>query len=59
MVLVCKDNEFKCNNKMCIPIHWAEDGENDCGDMSDEAPRKPVIKCMFKIIIYLNDVDVK
>ena len=33
---VCPMDEFYCGNKTCIPIGWACDGMNDCGDNSDE-----------------------
>ena len=33
---VCPMDEFYCGNKTCIPIGWACDGINDCGDNSDE-----------------------
>jgi hypothetical protein len=33
---VCPMNQFRCNNGTCIPIIWACDSLNDCGDDSDE-----------------------
>ncbi|XP_076656222.1 sortilin-related receptor isoform X2 [Halictus rubicundus] len=32
----CSANQFACNNDVCIPAFWHCDGENDCGDRSDE-----------------------
>ncbi|XP_063314423.1 complement factor I-like [Pelobates fuscus] len=32
----CLDNEFSCVNGKCIPSKKSCDGENDCGDLSDE-----------------------
>lgn len=32
----CSNNQLTCNNGRCIPVIFKCDGDNDCGDMSDE-----------------------
>ena len=32
----CANNQFACDNGVCIPEFWKCDGDNDCGDNSDE-----------------------
>ena len=32
----CNYDEFKCNNGNCVPKSYMCDGDNDCGDRSDE-----------------------
>ena len=33
----CNGNHFTCNNGLCVPHGWTCDGEDDCGDSSDES----------------------
>jgi hypothetical protein len=40
----CSEGEVKCCNiDLCIPHSWIHDGDNDCGDMSDE--NEPPLQC--------------
>lgn len=32
----CGPQHFQCNNNRCIDLKWKCDGDNDCGDSSDE-----------------------
>ena len=33
----CQEDQFTCTTTgACIPANWTCDGENDCGDFSDE-----------------------
>eukprot|EP00092_Neocalanus_flemingeri_P022770 GFUD01024690.1.p1 GENE.GFUD01024690.1~~GFUD01024690.1.p1 ORF type:complete len:2176 (-),score=631.55 GFUD01024690.1:299-6826(-) len=32
----CGKDQWQCGNKLCIPSLWKCDGDNDCGDLSDE-----------------------
>jgi hypothetical protein len=33
---LCEPNEFKCDNDRCVQKQWLCDGDDDCGDGSDE-----------------------
>ena len=33
---VCEDHEFTCTNHKCVHLSLTCNGENDCGDNSDE-----------------------
>ena len=32
----CSTHQFLCANEKCVPVSWTCDGEDDCGDNSDE-----------------------
>lgn len=36
----CSLRQFKCNNDKCVQLTWMCDGEDDCGDNSDETAKE-------------------
>ena len=41
----CTNSDFVCANNLCIPRVWRCDGDDDCGDGSDEPPSCPPRHC--------------
>lgn len=33
---LCEPNEFRCDNDRCVQKQWLCDGDDDCGDGTDE-----------------------
>ena len=36
IIAACISSEWKCDNDKCIKASYRNDGDNDCGDWSDE-----------------------
>lgn len=34
--LNCSEDQFECQNGLCIQLQWVCDNDNDCKDFSDE-----------------------
>ena len=43
----CSPLYFKCNNNKCIIANWVCDGDNDCGDNSDEVNNDNFLFCIL------------
>ena len=41
----CPANHYMCKNDNCIPNVWVCDGDNDCGDNTDELESCPSRTC--------------
>ena len=44
----CEDDEYRCENGMCIPEEYFLDGDYDCMDWSDERGRSDDTHCPFQ-----------
>ncbi|CAH4030992.1 unnamed protein product [Pieris brassicae] len=54
---VCTPKQFQCANGMCIHMSWVCEGEDDCGDNSDENIEEcKKGTCLFILFIFVYKV---
>ena len=44
IIIDCNSGQFRCDNGKCIPQNYVIDGDNDCGDSSDEGMNTKMLK---------------
>lgn len=47
---ICRADEFLCNNSLCKLHFWVCDGEDDCGDNSDEVAEMCGMTLHFSVL---------
>ena len=56
--IACSTDQFECvSDRKCIPKSWTCDGENDCGDSSDEqqdCQGRKILWCFILVNYFLN-----